>query len=190
MKSTIKTILFSVICFTLAYFYFGEAEAENKTKSAGTVVSASMNPNTEEVILIDRNSPPCLQMHYAIERYAEEYKIPLNYAYGIAYCETRYSGPFDWNYIHSQESYAGAIGPMQIMPSTADMMWKGQTVSREKLMNNIDFNVHTSMKLLRKLYDRYGDWKTVFGCYNTGRPCVNGYAINVFNYIPKFKFND
>jgi hypothetical protein len=46
------------------------------------------------------------------------------------------------------------------------------------------------MKVLRKLYNKYGDWKTVFGCYNTGRPCVNGYAVRVYNHqinwnIPK-----
>jgi hypothetical protein len=75
---------------------------------------------------------------------------------------------------------------MQIMPSTADLVWKSQ-ISKSVLMNNIEFNVHTSMKLLRKLHDRYEDWKIVFGCYNTGRPMVNQYAIDVYNHKPNWK---
>jgi len=51
-----------------------------------------------------------------------------------------------------------------------------------KLKGDIAYNVMTSMKLLRTLYDKYGDWKTVFGAYNTGRPMVNQYALDVYNY--------
>jgi soluble lytic murein transglycosylase-like protein len=70
---------------------------------------------------------------------------------------------------------------MQVMPSTARGLNKDNCTT-EKLKNDIEYNVYTSMKLLRKLYDKYGDWKTVFGCYNTGRPCINGYAEKVYNY--------
>ena len=40
--------------------------------------------------VIDSTSPPCLQMYYTIEKYAEEYNIPRNYAFGIANAETGY----------------------------------------------------------------------------------------------------
>jgi hypothetical protein len=43
------------------------------------------------------------------------------------------------------------------------------------------------MKLLRKLYDKYKNWKIVFGCYNTGRPCVNDYAERVYNFKPNIR---
>jgi soluble lytic murein transglycosylase-like protein len=66
------------------------------------------------------------------------------------------------------------------------MIW-GRSVPREDLISDIDLNVETSMKLLRKLHDKYGNWKIVFGCYNTGTPCVNGYAEKVFNFNPKNK---
>ena len=49
---------------------------------------------------------------------------------------------------------------------------------------DIKYNVYTSMKLLRILFDKNGDWKTVFGEYNTGRPCINGYSHKVYNYKP------
>lgn len=133
--------------------------------------------------LLDENTPPCLQMHYYIQTYAKKYGVPLDYAYGIANCETSYKGPFDWNYQHGQTSCAGAVGPMQIMPSTADWVWK-KDIPTAQLREDIELNVETSMKYLQYLHGRYHDWKTVFGYYNTGRPCVNNYALKVFNYKP------
>lgn len=131
------------------------------------------------------NTPPCLRMYDAIHKYSTIYKIPKKYAFGIALKETGYKGPFHWKYNPSQTSYVGAIGPMQIMPSTANMTWK-HVVSKTKLMNDIEFNVQTSMKILNTLYNKYKDWKIVFGCYNTGYPMVNQYAIDVYNHVPKW----
>jgi soluble lytic murein transglycosylase-like protein len=130
------------------------------------------------------DSPECLEMFSSLVKNSEKYGIPKKYAFGIAYVETRYKGPNDWNYKGSLISPAGALGPMQIMPSTAKLIW-GEKVSKKKLLNNIDFNVETSMILLKKLHDKYKDWKIVFGCYNTGRPCINDYAEKVFNFKPK-----
>jgi soluble lytic murein transglycosylase-like protein len=131
---------------------------------------------------INSQSPPCIQMYYYIEKYAEEYDIPKKYAYGIARQETGYHNAFQWNYDHAQTSSAGAVGPMQVMFTTAQMMWPEEEFDRDKLKNDIEFNVKTSMKLLRHLHDKYRDWKVVFGAYNTGKPLVNGYAMNVFNH--------
>lgn len=188
MKSLIKTTLFSSSWIALGCLYFNSVSPT----STGNIVDfsnyKSSNKLSYEAIIIDTQSPPCLQMYYAIEKYAKQYEIPLDYAYGIAYYETRYTGPFQWKYKHSQKSYAGAVGPMQIMPSTADMMWpEKDKINTAFLMNNINFNVETSMKLLKRLHGKYNDWSTVFGCYNTGRPCVNEYAKNVYNYKPNFK---
>jgi len=179
MKVMIKTILFCVVSF-LIITWFSQPQIDKSV--AFTEDTVIVTPSR-----ITQTSPPCLQMFYNIEKFSKKYQIPRNYAFGIAYAETRYGGPFHWTYKHSQESFAGAIGPMQIMPSTADLMWPGKNISRKRLMQDIAFNVETSMKLLQKLHNKYGDWKTVFGAYNTGRPCVNGYAIMVYNYKPKFQ---
>jgi len=130
---------------------------------------------------INQGSPPSLQMYKYIKAYADTFDIPLKYAFGVAYIETGYRGPFHWKYNPAQTSYAGAEGPMQIMLPTA----RGNNhdnVSRERLRNDIEYNVRTSMKVLRKLYNKYKNWKIVFGCYNTGRPCINGYAERVYNH--------
>jgi soluble lytic murein transglycosylase-like protein len=72
-------------------------------------------------------------------------------------------------------SCVGALGPMQIMPGTAKMITK-KHIDNNELMNNLNTNIEISMKLLNKLHKRYKDWSIVCGCYNTGRPIVNGYG--------------
>jgi hypothetical protein len=179
MKLMLKTILVCLVAAISAIWFSYITSPVKKTPEI----------NFNDLSPITKTSPPCLQMYYAIEKYAEEYKIPLDYAYGIAFCETRYKGPFDWKYNHAQTSCAGAVGPMQIMPQYAHPYIEGP-FTRKELMTNIDMNVKVSMQMLRKLKNAHGDWKLVFGAYNTGRPCVNDYAINVFNYKPKFKHSN
>jgi soluble lytic murein transglycosylase-like protein len=135
---------------------------------------------------VDIDSPTPLKMFNAIEKYSTTYDIPIKYALGVAYAETRYQGPFHWKYNPEQKSCVGALGPMQIMPGTANHIW-GRNIPKGRLISDIDLNVETSMKLLRKLHDKYKDWKLVFGCYNTGRPCINDYAIRVYNFKPNIQ---
>ena len=130
--------------------------------------------------------PPCLQMYYHIERYADSFNIPKRFAYGIAKSESGYNGPFHWKYNHAVSSGSGAYGPMQLLLSTAYSVNK-EKVTVHKLRNDIDYNVMTSMKLLRKLNNKYKDWKTTFGAYNSGHPCVNGYAIKIYNHRIQWK---
>ena len=126
--------------------------------------------------------PPCVEMHHSIEKYMQIYQVPRHISYGVAFHETSYKGPLDWNYNQAKISSAGALGPMQMMYATAKSLFPEEDFSKEKLLKDIDFNVHCSMKFLRHLYDKYGDWKIVLGAYNTGKPCVNTYAENVFNF--------
>lgn len=132
---------------------------------------------------IDQASPPSLQMYNYIKAYADTFDIPLHYAFGIANAETGYKGPFHWKYNPAQTSCVGAVGPMQVMVSTARWTNKDK-VTKYRLRTDIRYNVYTSMKLLRKLFIKNRDWKLAFGEYNTGHPCVNGYAIKVYNYKP------
>ena len=126
------------------------------------------------------NSAPSIQMYFYIKKYAAEFEIPEAYAFSLAYQETRYQGPLDLTYNHKQTSFAGALGPMQIMPATAKLII-GKPISNSKLKNDIKLNVMISMKLLRRLHNIYGSWGVVFGAYNTGRPCINGYAHDILD---------
>lgn len=133
---------------------------------------------------VDRSSPPSMQMYRYIKQYADTFDIPLRYAFGVAYVETHYTGPFQWKYNPAQTSCAGAEGPMQILLSTARYI-NQDNVSRETLRTDIEYNVRTGLKFLRRLHNRYKRWDLVFGYYNTGYPQVNGYAHKVLNYKMK-----
>ena len=122
------------------------------------------------------SAPTPVEMYQLIEKYADEYRIPRHIAYNIAYKETRYKGPFDWSYDPSLESFAGAVGPMQVMTQTASFI-NNRSITKNRLRDDIILNIKTSMKLLRRLHDKYGDWALVCGAYNTGRPMINDYAI-------------
>lgn len=121
---------------------------------------------------------PEVQMYYYIKKYSKQYDIPTKYAFSVAYIESLYRGPCDKNYKHNVTSYCGALGPMQIMPATAKLIY-GKTVNKAQLKNDIDFNVKTSMMLLQILHNKYNNWGVVFGAYNTGKPYVNNYARRV-----------
>lgn len=124
---------------------------------------------------VDPNSPISIQMYEYLEKYSDEYNIPKYVVYNIAYKETTYRGPFDWKYNPHRTSCVGALGPMQIMPSTSDWINKKE-YSNDKIMKDLRLNIETSMKLLRKLYNQYSDWEIVCGWYNTGKPIVNEYG--------------
>ena len=124
--------------------------------------------------------PISLKMYDEILKYSKKYKVPKYIAFNIAYMETKYRGPFHFKYKHNLSSGAGAVGPMQIMPSTANYI-HDEPISTHNLKNDVQLNVKISMKLLSTLYKKYGDWKLVCGCYNTGRPMVNSYALFCVN---------
>lgn len=170
--------LFQSFVFVLALLLVGAwAYGYNNLSQSDNYV---VNPGK-----IDKTSPPCLQMFYHIDKYSKEYGIPRNYAFGIANTETGYQGPFHWGYVQSLTSSAGAVGPMQIMPQYAHPYVDGKFTVNE-LKNNIEMNVKASMRILKQLHTRHGDWKLAFGAYNTGRPCINGYAEKVASYVPSY----
>ena len=136
MLRSIYTLLGAMMLAILTFFYFETKEIEDEAE-----IAVRGNP-------INSQSPPCLQMYYYIEKYSEQYGIPRNYAFGVAWKETRYEGPFHWKYNPGQESCAGAVGPMQIMPATARMMWKGKVINKNNLKTDIRFNIETSMKFM------------------------------------------
>jgi soluble lytic murein transglycosylase-like protein len=142
---------------------------------------------TESGVVI-HDSIPSMKMYNSILKYSEEYNIPKEIAFGVAYQETRYKGPIDTSYKGSFRSKAGALGPMQIMYSTAKLyIQKDEQLTKKLLKTDIDLNVRLSMRILRDLKDTYGTWGKALGAYNTGKPVVNKYAKNIlkksYNWI-------
>jgi soluble lytic murein transglycosylase-like protein len=119
-----------------------------------------------------------LQMYDDLETYSDSFSIPKHIAYNVAYLETHYQGPFDFNYNPYQTSSAGATGPLQIIPKYA-YKFAGRKVSPKELKTNITLNIKISMQMLRAWYNIYHDWTLAAGAYNTGQPIRNDYALYV-----------
>ena len=115
------------------------------------------------------------RMYDAITMYADSFDVPLNIAFNVARIETGYLGPHHVTYNHKQRSYAGALGPMQIMPQYASY-FAGFPVNKTQLRDSIELNVFISMKILNQHFEKYKDWAKVLGAYNTGKPIINKYA--------------
>lgn len=122
------------------------------------------------------------RVYFYIDKYCDKYGVPKRIAYSVAKLETNYKGPNDKKYNPYQVSPTYAYGVMQVVYSTAIHVWNDDAtiranISREKLLYDIDFNVHTGVKYLSILYNEYGSWPVTLGFYNTGYAKINEYAI-------------
>ena len=122
------------------------------------------------------NGTISLQMYESIEHWSDSFNIPKYVAYNVAWLETRYEGPFDFDYNPYLKSSAGAVGPMQIITKWAHK-FAGRRLSEKELKTNIDLNVKISMQMLRKWYSIHHDWTLACGAYNSGSPIRNDYAV-------------
>lgn len=124
---------------------------------------------------------PAMQMYVAIEIFSKKYRVPKNYMFGIAYKETRFISPLDSTY-DPERSNSGAVGPMQLKYATAKETLSDIKFSKKSLKTDVFLNVECSAKLLRKLHDKYHDWKLALGAYNCGYPTINSYAREIYKY--------
>lgn len=130
-----------------------------------------------------------LQMYESIEHWSDSFDIPKYIAYNVAWLETRYQGPFDFDYNPYLKSSAGAVGPMQIITHWAHR-FAGKHLSEKELKTNIDLNIKISMQMLREWYSIHKDWTLACGAYNSGSPIRNDYAVYaVSNKNYKNKWN-
>lgn len=126
-------------------------------------------------------SPNSLKIYYLIKKYSKEYNIPEKYLYNVIELETGYTGPFHYEYLHSQTSYMGAEGPFQLMLPTAKFISNNNNLTKYDIRYNIELNVELAIKYIDYLRNRYNNWAIVFAIYNTGRPIINNYAKKVIS---------
>ena len=117
---------------------------------------------------IDRALYPKTYGEY-VTKYAEQYNVPVNLVYAVIRTESGFDP--------EAMSSAGAVGLMQMMPSTFrwltdDML--GESLADEMLYDP-ETNVRYGVYYLRRLYDRYGDWTTACAAYNAGSGRVDGW---------------
>lgn len=125
--------------------------------------------------------PESVKLFTYIVKYANEYSIPVNIAFGIANKESGYKGPLHLEYNPKLTSKSKAYGPMQIKLTTANLV-SDRRITKSELLNDAELNVRLSLKLLSQLKKQYGSWKLALGAYNTGKPVVNQYARNIVKF--------
>ena len=101
-----------------------------------------------------------------VEKYSAEYDVPEYIIYSVIYVESS----FDKNAV----SPSGAIGLMQLMPST--YTWLAEINNEEtKDIFDSEENIKYGTYYLAFLYDRYESWEIAFAAYNAGMGNVDSW---------------
>lgn len=107
-----------------------------------------------------------------ISKYSEKYDVPEHIIYSVIKAESGFD--------YTAKSGAGAIGLMQIMPSTFEELT--DTHLKEYLDSGMLFDAETNIRYgtyyLSYLYNIYGDWSVTFAAYNAGLGNVNDWLEN------------
>jgi membrane-bound lytic murein transglycosylase D len=114
-----------------------------------------MEKNTEDLLEIKDWGRPYFNM---MENILSKYGLPTELKY-LAVIESRLK--------RSAVSWAGAVGPWQLMPATARIL--GLKVNRTHDERTDYFkSTHAAAKYLKDLYTEFGDWLLVIAAYNGG----------------------
>ncbi len=104
-----------------------------------------------------------------VEAYAERFGVPEEAIYALIKTES----DFDSGAV----SGAGAVGLMQLLPSTFE--WLTDDILFEHLEPGMLYDPETNIRYgvcyLSRLYDRYADWELAFAAYNAGPGTVDGW---------------
>lgn len=76
------------------------------------------------------------------------------------------------------ESHAGAVGLMQLMPSTFEWLQNkhdGEVIYQSSALTDPSVNIRYGTYFLSILLERYGDLRTVSAAYNAGTTTVDGW---------------
>ncbi|MBR7091063.1 MAG: lytic transglycosylase domain-containing protein [Clostridia bacterium] len=97
-----------------------------------------------------------------IQRYADYYGVDSSIVAGIINCESGYNPDVI--------SHAGAVGLMQIMPSTGQYLAELLNIPNhdESKLTEISYNIMLGTFYVSILMDKYGDVPTMLAGYNAG----------------------
>lgn len=109
-----------------------------------------------------------LKYERLVEKYAEEYSLPVALVYGVMKTESDFEP--------TATSSAGAVGLMQLMPSTYEYLvtLTGEEYEPEKLKEP-ETNIRYGCLQLSRMKNRFGDGAEMLAAYNAGEGRVAGW---------------
>ena len=117
------------------------------------------------------------QVYFWAQKYRKQYNIPEKIIFGVLKQETNWSRN-NPKYKANQVGDDGtSLGPAQVKIPTASAIWN-KKVEKNKLKNNISFNIETACKILKDEFNYFKFesenkekvWLHVLSSYNLGRP--------------------
>lgn len=102
---------------------------------------------------------------FSIEKICAEKNIDVSLCLAIIRTESSFK--------ESAVSKKGAVGLMQLMPSTADFIAKKVGFSENINLYDGQTNLYLGICYLEYLFNRYGDETIVLSCYNAGEGVVS-----------------
>ncbi len=103
-----------------------------------------------------------------VEKYSKEYGVPREVILAVIKCESSFTA--------DAVSYRGAVGLMQIMPSTYEWLCtKTGDEPNTSLLYDPDINIKYGTYYLSYLYSKFGIWETAYAAYNAGDNRVKGW---------------
>jgi len=107
-----------------------------------------------------------------VEKYSAEYDVPRELVYAVIKTESGFDS--------SAVSNKGAIGLMQMLPSTFE--WLTKDMLRDHLDTGMLYDPETNIKYgtyyLSRLYNKFGDWNTALAAYNCGEGNVSEWLVD------------
>lgn len=106
------------------------------------------------------------QIEYYIDVYSKKYNVPKDVIYAVAKIESGYGLHKDYNPF--VVSSVGALGPMQVMLTTAQEIMDKPRLTKKELLYDIKLNVESGVKYLSIMYNTYNNWELTLISYNAG----------------------
>lgn len=121
--------------------------------------------------VIIKKTHPLKYLEY-VEAYSEKYSVPKDIIYAVIKNESSYQS--------DAISYKGAIGLMQITPSTYEWLCSKESpaLTDVELLYSPKTNIQYGTLLLSILYSEYGVWETAIAAYNAGMGNVSKWLEN------------
>ncbi len=113
------------------------------------------------IIRVNRNIVYPMEYREIVERVSAEEGIAEHVLYAVIFTESSFDA--------EAVSKVGAVGLMQLLPSTAEWLTMREGVEyTEDMLKDPEFSVRYGAKFLKILYDRYNNWDAAHAAYHAG----------------------